>query len=273
MSRGEIYRKEYNVLEKYRSLLKSDKISSDEVLTHLKDLTDKYADILTQIKFTTKFSDRLQKKLSFEKEKSDKLLLNILPEKIALDLKENGKTEPRIYKNVTVYFSDIVGFTKISSQIDTKFLIDELNEIFTSFDMIMEKNECERIKTIGDAYFAVCGVPEKNPDHAENILKSSIEIKGYMQNRNKTSKQKWEIRIGIHTGDVIGGVVGVKKYIFDVFGDTVNTAARMEHHSEPGLINVSETTYNILKNKYKFIERQPLEVKGKGLMKMYFLDK
>jgi class 3 adenylate cyclase len=144
--------------------------------------------------------------------------------------------------------------------------------MFTSFDIIMERNGCERIKTIGDAYFAVCGVPEKNPDHADNILKSAIEIKEYLKIRNKNSRQKWEIRIGIHTGDVIGGVVGIKKYVFDVFGDTVNTAARMEHHSEPGLINVSKTTHNILKYKYKFIERKPLEVKGKGLMKMYFLD-
>jgi len=184
-------------------------------------------------------------RLELEKAKSDKLLLNILPVRVANDLKEKGKSEPESFENVTVYFSDIVGFTNLASQLEPKVLIAELNNIFTVFDNIIEKNQCERIKTIGDAYFCVCGMPDENP---------------------------WKIRIGIHTGKVVGGVVGVKKYIYDVFGDTINTTARMESHSEPMKINVSETTYQIVKNKFNVIERGSIPVKGKGDMKMYFVD-
>ncbi|MBL7104229.1 MAG: tetratricopeptide repeat protein [Bacteroidales bacterium] len=209
--------------------------------------------------------------IATEKAKSDKLLLNILPSKVAGDLKETGKTEPEIFENVTVFFSDIVNFTNIFSTHEPKIVIKELNEIFTAFDDIMIKNHCERIKTIGDAYLAVCGMPEKNPKHAENIIVSAIEIKKYMAKRNVTSNIKLDIRMGIHSGEVVGGVVGVRKYIFDIFGDTVNTASRMEGKSEAMQINVSESTYNIVKNKFQFNERDPLIVKGKGKMKMYFV--
>ncbi len=207
-----------------------------------------------------------------EKAKSDNLLLNILPVRIANDLKEKDKTEPESYENVTVFISDLVGFTKKSAELEPKILIDELNDIFTAFDNIIEKNECERIKTIGDAYLAVCGLPEANGKHAENIINSAIEIIRFAKKRNKESKIKWKIRIGIHTGKVVGGIVGVKKYIYDVFGDTINTASRMESNSEPMKINISEATYILVKDKFKFIERDALEVKGIGKIKMYFID-
>ncbi len=210
--------------------------------------------------------------LELEKAKSDELLLNILPVKVAEDLKEKGKTAPESFENVTIYFSDIVGFTNLSSQLKAKTVISELNNIFTTFDNIIEIYQCERIKTIGDAYFCVCGMPEENPDHAENIVQSAIEIINYLKKRNETSSLKWEIRIGIHTGKVVGGVVGVKKYIYDVFGDAVNTASRMESNSEPMKINISETTYQIVKDKFKTIERGSIDVKGKGKMKMYFVE-
>nr|MBC8386048.1 adenylate/guanylate cyclase domain-containing protein [Candidatus Cloacimonadota bacterium] len=174
--------------------------------------------------------------------------------------------------DVTVYFSDIVGFTKKSSELEPKILIGELNDIFTAFDNIIEEHECERIKTIGDAYMAVCGLPEANGYHAENVIKSAIEIIKYIKHRNDYSEIKWEIRIGIHTGRVVGGVVGIKKYIYDVFGNTINTASRMESNSEPMKINISETTYKLVKDKFRFIERSPLEVKGIGNFKMYFVD-
>ncbi|WP_207680024.1 adenylate/guanylate cyclase domain-containing protein [Desulfonema magnum] len=210
--------------------------------------------------------------IKLEKEKSDKLLLNILPLRVANDLKEKGKTEPESYENVTVYFSDIVGFTKKSAELDPKFLIDELNDIFTAFDNIIEKNHCERIKTIGDAYLCVCGMPEENSNHAKNVVRSAIEIIEYLKKRNHHTKAQWEIRVGIHTGKVVGGVVGVKKYIYDVFGDTINTASRMESNSEPMKINISEATYHLVKHKFKFVERETIVVKGKGDMKMYFID-
>ena len=119
---------------------------------------------------------------------------------------------------------------------------------------------------------AVCGIPEKDPNHAENILEAAIEIKKYMHDRNETAEHKMAIRIGINSGKVVGGIVGIKKYAYDVFGDAVNTASRMEHYSESMRINIAEGTYHRLYDKYKFIEREPIEVKGKGMMKMYFLD-
>jgi class 3 adenylate cyclase/Flp pilus assembly protein TadD len=210
--------------------------------------------------------------ITLEKEKSDKLLLNILPLKVATDLKERGMTEPESFPNVTVYFSDIVGFTKKSAMLDPKFVIDELNDIFTAFDSIIERNHCERIKTIGDAYFCVCGMPEEDPDHAENIVRSAQEIIQYLKERNRNSRAEWEIRVGIHSGKVVGGVVGVKKYIYDVFGDTINTASRMESNSEPMRINISEVTYELVKERFNFIEREATFVKGKGEMKMYFVN-
>ncbi|OQY59262.1 MAG: hypothetical protein B6245_07675 [Desulfobacteraceae bacterium 4572_88] len=206
-----------------------------------------------------------------EMDKSDKLLLNILPVRVATDLKESGKTEPESFKDVTVFFSDIVNFTRLASDLEPKMLIDELNDIFTAFDNIIEKNGCERVKTIGDAYLCVCGMPEKNPKHAENVMMAAIEIIQYLEKRNKGAEKKWRIRVGIHTGKVVGGVVGVKKYIYDVFGDTINTASRMESNSEPMRINISEVTYHILKDKFHFIERDTLPVKGKGTMKMFFV--
>ncbi len=225
-----------------------------------------------QIKSQKKEIEKNLEIINIEKEKSERLLLNILPSRVAEDLKTKQKTEPELFNDVTVFFSDIVGFTKISSNLEPKALIDELNDIYTAFDNIMEKNFCERIKTIGDAYLAVCGLPILNKNHAENIIKSSIEIIEYMKQRNETSDIHWEIRIGVHTGKVIAGVVGVKKYIYDVFGDTINTASRMQTNGEPMKINVSESTYNRLKDNFSFIGRESLIVKGKGNMNMYFLD-
>lgn len=206
-----------------------------------------------------------------EKAKSDKLLLNILPIKVVNDLKTTGISKPETFNNVTVFFSDIVGFTKLSANIEPSLLINELNKIFTAFDDIIGKNHCERIKTIGDAYLAVCGMPEKNNNHAEHIVKSAIEIIHYLDYKNNNSKIKWQVRIGIHTGKVVGSVVGIKKYIYDVFGDTINTTSRMESNSNPMKINISESTFNLVKDKFTFIEREPIEIKGKGKLKMYFV--
>jgi len=212
------------------------------------------------------------KELAHEKEKTEDLLLNILPIKVVNDLKKSGTSFPENFENVTVYFSDIVGFTNLSTTLEPHTLINELNDMFTAFDDIMTRNNCERIKTIGDAYMAVCGLPKENPDHAANILRSAIEIRSYLQEREEKAGVKWEVRIGIHSGKVVGGVVGVRKYIYDVFGDTINTASRMESNSEPMQINISEATYELVKDQFDFIERDIREIKGKGKMKMYFLS-
>ena len=206
-----------------------------------------------------------------EKDKSDRLLLNILPVRVANDLKTTGKTMPQTFDNVTVAFADIVGFTDRSAQLDPKTLIDELNEIFTGFDMIIESHDCERIKTIGDAYLAVSGMNGGIGRHAENIVDAALELLRFLDRRNAASPFRWEIRVGVHTGKVVGGVVGIKKYIYDVFGDTINTACRMEQNSEPMKINLSESTCVLIRDKYTLIERGELNVKGKGDMKMYFV--
>lgn len=207
-----------------------------------------------------------------ERSKSERLLLNILPKKVAENLKKTGETPPVRFEDVTVYFSDVVSFTTLSQHYTPDALISELNDIFTMFDNIMEKYSCERIKTIGDAYMAVCGMPEKNPDHARLMVRAAIEIRDAMNKRNEGKDLKWEIRIGINTGRVVGGVVGIKKYIYDVFGDTINTASRMESNSKPMFINCSPTTYELIKDEFDTTYRGESEVKGKGIMKMYFIN-
>lgn len=210
--------------------------------------------------------------LNRERVKSEKLLANILPRKVILDLNERGITLPELFSNVTVLFSDVVGFTEMSSRIPVNKLIEELNDIFTTFDLIMERNGCERIKTIGDAYLAVSGLPEKNAHHCENIANAALEMIEAIKIRNVEKGTDWQIRIGIHTGEVIGSVIGIKKYIYDVFGDTVNTASRFENSSEPMKINISQNVFAILADKYNYEERGKHRVKGKGDMSMYFLE-
>lgn len=207
-----------------------------------------------------------------EREKAEGLLHNILPEKIVNDLKHKGTTKPELFQNVTVFFSDIVKFTQLSSMLEPEALINELDEMFTAFDDIMEKNDCERIKTIGDAYLAVCGMPDKNPKHAENMAKAALDIVKYLRKRNENALINWKIRVGIHSGEVIGSVVGIKKYIYDIFGDTVNTASRMESQSEPMKINISETTYNLIAKSFNCTKRPRIHLKGKGGTDMYFLE-
>lgn len=210
--------------------------------------------------------------LEKEKEKSDKLLTNILNERIVKELKETGKTQPKSYDNVTLFFSDLVNFTPISETLEPTTLINELNDMFSEFDKIFRKHHCERMETIGDAYIAACGIPEANPKHAENIAHAAIEILDYMQSRSNSININWAIRIGIHSGTVAEGIVGTRRFAYNIFGDTVNTASRMETNSDPMKINVSEVSYRLIHDKFNFIERKPIEVKGKGEIKMYFLD-
>ena len=207
-----------------------------------------------------------------EKDKSERLLLNILPAQVAEELKEHGFSEPQSFENVTVFFSDVVGFTRLSSAMAPNDLIEELNVMFTRFDEIMEAHGCERIKSIGDAYLAVCGMPQPNEHHARSMVSAAVDILAYMVRRHTEREGGWEIRIGIHSGRLVGGIVGIKKYIYDVFGDTINTASRMETCSEPMRINVSEVTYDVIRDEFAFVPRDPIEVKGKGWMKMYFVE-
>ncbi len=212
------------------------------------------------------------KNVELERLKSEKLLLNILPASVVDDLKEKGECKPQHFENATILFSDFVDFTPMSSEMEPDLLITLLNEMFTAFDEIMERNHCERIKTIGDAYMAVCGIPEKDPDHALNMVKAANEIIIYLEEHNRESDVPWNVRIGIHSGSAVGAIVGTKKYIYDIFGDSVNTASRMEVNSEPGKINVSEATWSLVKDHFSFEKREAIQVKGKGFMEMYFVS-
>lgn len=212
------------------------------------------------------------REIQLEKEKSDELLLNILPLKVAEDLKEFGHSEPQLFPDVSVFFSDVVGFTSLSGELQPKLLIEELSDIFTNFDQIIDRYSCQRIKTIGDAYLCVSGMPVADHRHAHNLLNAALEIIQYLHRRNETSEVKWQIRVGINSGPVIGGIVGIKKYLYDVFGDTINTASRMESNSDTMRINISENTWQLVKDDFKITPRGEFEVKGKGAMHMYFVD-
>ena len=207
-----------------------------------------------------------------EKEKSDELLLNIFPKQVADELKSKGKAATKRYENVTILFTDFKDFTLMASTISPNKLVNELNEIFSHFDDITEAYKIEKIKTIGDAYFAACGLPEENKDHAIQCIEAAKQMFRYLEDRNKSNEIQWVMRAGIHSGPVVAGVVSKKKYAYDLFGDTVNTASRMESNGEAGKINISETTYELIKGKYKCFPRGQISAKGKGNLTMYFVE-
>ena len=211
--------------------------------------------------------------VTIEREKSDALLANILPKYVISDLKNKGFSEPRSLKNIAVMFTDFVGFTTIAQQISASKLISELNEIFTEFDKITESYSSERIKTIGDAYMCVSGLQTSEQGPQQNLTEIAMEMIKFLQTRNLSNDIQWKLRVGIASGDSIGGIVGKTKYLFDLFGDAVNTAARMESYSEPQSINVDEKTYFCLceNPRFHFTKRPIAFVKGKGDMQMYFV--
>jgi len=208
-----------------------------------------------------------------ERWKSEKLLLNILPAEVAAELKSKGITKARNFDNVTVLFTNFVNFNIAGEWMSPQQMVNELDNCFKAFDEIITRYKIEKIKTVGDTYLAVSGLPVTDTKHAENIVKAAIEINAFMQNRLAIlGERTFEIRIGIHSGSVIAGIVGVKKFAYDIWGDTVNTAARMEQNSQAGKINISQTTYELVKDKFKCEYRGEIEAKNKGQMKMYFVS-
>jgi adenylate cyclase len=206
-----------------------------------------------------------------EKQKSDDLLLNILPLEVADELKEKGRAMARQFDEVTVLFTDFVDFTRISENLSPQDLVSELHRNFKAFDEVIERHGLEKIKTIGDAYMAVSGLPVPDPDHAVKAARAAIEIQSFVQQRQKGMAHPFEIRIGLHSGPVVAGIVGVKKFAYDIWGDTVNTAARMESSSEPGKINMSGVTYALIKDELNCDYRGKITAKNKGEVDMYFL--
>ena len=211
------------------------------------------------------------KELAVEREKTEELLLNILPEPIAVRLKHEENTIADNFAEVTVMFADIVGFTKLSCQIAPAELVRLLNDVFSRFDRLLEKYQLEKIKTIGDCYMVVGGLPVKRSDHAETIAEMALDMQVEINKFNQENNQQLQMRIGINTGSVVAGVIGLKKFIYDLWGDAVNTASRMESHGIPEKIHVSASTYERLKDKYQFEKRGVIDVKGKGKMTTYFL--
>lgn len=213
--------------------------------------------------------------IEVEKTKSDKLLLNILPYETAQELKDKGASTPQHYKQVSVIFTDFKGFTKLAEKLTPEEVIAELNYCFTAFDNICEKYNIEKIKTIGDAYMAAGGIPVANDTNPIDAIKAGLEMQEFMA-KWKAEKEAqglpvWELRLGIHTGELVAGVVGKNKFAYDIWGDTVNLAARMESSGEPGMVNVSGDTYQLVKNHFETEYRGKIKAKNKGEVDMYFV--
>ncbi len=213
------------------------------------------------------------RRLEEEKLKSETLLLNVLPVQVAKELIEKGHFTPQRYDNVSVCFVDIVQFTAAASLLEPEIVIAELNDIFTGFDCIVEKHDCERMKTVGDAYLCVCGFSEEKEDHAHNMATAALEMIDFLVRRNEHATHQWQVRIGIHTGSVVGGIVGTKKYLYDIFGDTVNIAARLEGLAPPMRVTVSEDVYRLLGQDFILSCSSEVAMKGKGRQAMYILER
>lgn len=215
--------------------------------------------------------------LNLEKQKSESLLLNVLPPRVADELKVNGRSEPQVHGGVTVLVADLVAFTQTASNLTPAQTIHELNDLFGTFDAVAARHGAERIKTIGDAWLAVAGLsdPESPGSDREGALRLAAvarEILEVLRERRGRSSMAWQIRIGLHTGAVVGGVVGIKKYIYDIFGDTVNTAFRMQTEAAPDTVVLSETTARLVEDRFPVVSRGPSSVKGKGEMELFLLN-
>ena len=216
--------------------------------------------------------------LSKEKEKSDNLLHNILPEQIANELKIKGESKARLFESVSVIFTDFADFTKIGSNFSPNELVSQLDHFFSQFDEINRRFGIEKIKTIGDSYMAASGLPEPSEDFNKRAVLAALEMQKFIENHYsehvKAGKPAFKMRVGIHTGPVIAGIVGIKKFQYDIWGDTVNTASRMESSGEIGKVNISQATYELLKNDSQFVfeNRGKIKAKGKGEMEMWFVS-
>jgi len=209
--------------------------------------------------------------LAQEQEKSERLLLNILPPPIAEALKEGESNIADSFPEVTILFADIVNFTQLAERLPPASVVTILNEIFSAFDFLTELYDLEKIKTIGDAYMVAGGIPIARADHAIACAEMALSMREEITRIGHQFDELLDLRIGINTGPVVAGVIGTKKFIYDLWGDTVNTASRMESHGAPGKIQVTESTYQCLRDRYTLIPREPIYIKGKGLMQTYFL--
>jgi class 3 adenylate cyclase len=206
-----------------------------------------------------------------EQEKSDELLLNILPASVAKELKENRHYVAQGFENVSILFADLVGFTALSTYKSPEEIVTLLNDVFSSFDRLSEIYNLEKIKTIGDAYMIAGGLPIPQPGHANCIADMALEMQIEIERINLTQDPPLQLRIGIHSGSVVAGVIGTRKFIYDLWGDAVNVASRMESQGLPGMIQITSDFKDQVGDRYTFEQREKIQVKGKGLMQTYFL--
>jgi adenylate cyclase len=205
-------------------------------------------------------------RLRHEHERAEGLLLNVLPGVVAAELKERGSASARRFDHVSVLFADIVGFTRLSATMDPEELVSRLNEVFTYFDALAERYGVEKIRTIGDGYMVASGIPVPRADHAHALASMALEMLAY------AARHRMSIRIGINSGPVVAGVIGTRKFQYDVWGDTVNVASRMESHGEPGRIQIGAVTNDLIKDRFATSLRGPIEVKGKGTLTTWWLE-
>lgn len=233
--------------------------------------------IVIEMDNAIKSRDQMHEELAAEKARSDEMLLNILPKKIASELKDRGQVEPRFYNSASILFGDFSGFTQLAEQIQPKALIELLHQYFGAFDKIVSKHNVEKLKTIGDAYMCAAGLPGESRGHALASCFAALDIQQHMKRTNlqreKLRMPRWDMRIGIHSGPIIAGVVGEKKFTYDVWGDSVNIAALMEQEGVPGKVNVSETTFQQVHEAFETEPRGKIESEKKGSLAMYFVNR
>jgi adenylate cyclase len=220
----------------------------------------------------SRMADSNARDLKREKERAEKLLLNLMPKSVYEEMKDFGSVTPQRFDDATILMLDFVGFTEMAVSRDPGSLVSELNDIFSAFDRIVELFNCERMKTIGDAYMAVSGMPEPSSDHAESIARVALRMQRYLERRNTSHREPWLARIGIHSGPVVGSIVGVQKYVYDIFGPGVNLAARMEAVSEPMEITLTQETFDLIGDEFSCSELGEFDVKGFGTRPLYRLD-
>ncbi len=251
-------------------LLTAEGGDGSEVLVQCQNIS-KLKELEYMIESYSKMIERQNRDLRREKERVEKLLLNIMPKQVYDEWKQFGVTTPTRFEEATVLMLDFIGFTQLSVAHDPPKLISELNDIFTAFDRIVEQFGCERLKTIGDAYLAVSGLPEPNPDHARNIARVALRFVRFLKRRNASSEIEWKCRVGISSLPVVGSVVGVQKYVYDIFGPGVNLAARLEPLCGPMEILMSADTARQIDREFRLTSRGHHEIRGFGEKEVFQL--